>query len=283
MRKILFILLLFIGLLTTAQNKKATLYFKDNTTKTGIASIEGAYKKIVKFRTKKGAKIEYYNYESIKYFTIEHYSGTKRYTYRKKKKKRPELIMINSKGEENGTIRIHLKDGKVVKGMSELFINPNTSFYKVKIKSNDKSFKVSYKDVDYIDIVKNGEDLKYKYVYKNLKKKPLLLEVFAEGAICLYGTRRYIEKVGAAIIGPIIIPLRLKRNADIHMDYYICKKGEFIVTKFSKGMNSKTKKVKQKNIEYFNDCPELVNKINNNEFLFKDIIDIVEYYNTKCN
>ena len=39
---------------------------------------------------------------------------------------------------------------------------------------------------------------------------------------------------------------------------------------------------KQNLIDYFKDCPDLVKKIDNNEFGFRDMELIVNYYNSNC-
>jgi hypothetical protein len=138
---------------------------------------------------------------------------------------------------------------------------------KVKFKSseNAKKQKFKKKTIDYFEVNNNSEK-KVKYIYLTVKVEGLkLVRVEVEGKINIY-TDDYSYWTQDPMIyhkGKKIYATKENKKT---IDYL------FMANAFSS--------FKKKAIRYFEDCSELITKLENNEYTRKDYLKIAEDYNS---
>ena len=108
-------------------------------------------------------------------------------------------------------------------------------------------------------IEKEFSEYQYK-VSNGYYKKIKLLQLYKKGKITLYR-----ELKGFAD----------DTNRALYI-FYVGKNNNDIVT-------SLDVKFKKTAINFFKDCPELVQKINNKKYLKKNVVEVIEFYNMNCN
>lgn len=168
-----------------------------------------------------------------------------------------------------GGITIHFKDGTTKKG-NKLKFNSN-GYIQIEGYTLTKKKRYHVNLVNYVITSKNymdnegnfypGEKIIYRKIsgtYKNLK-------VISEGKVNLYMYEKLSDN-------QMVYTVR---------EYYVQRKEEIQMVLIARNKMS-NKKFIYKAIAYFNNCPELVSKIENNTYTYKDIIDIVRYYNLYC-
>lgn len=206
-----------------------------------------------------------------------------------------QISIGNIKFGKNGTFsnkwykgELTLKNGEVLSGwlkyesgtksVSGLKSKTNSVLYKVK--KNGKKKKYKKDEFSSFIVTKNdGKTEKYAIVYTS-KKRIQLLKVIVEGRVCLY--EAIITSRGPGANNKYKYN---KTNTHEYTNMYIKRENENIASNkfFSSVFNNFKKTAKN----YFSDCPELVRKIENNEFnknrRTSGLKKIVEYYNNQCN
>lgn len=160
-----------------------------------------------------------------------------------------DINIYNKKGKifyKDGTT----EEGKLASSRTSLSIK----------KEGEKRRKVDVNTIDKIEVYRKKSTIKYVFGHsernaKKKRKKPLLILLVYESD----NIRIYNEPVTVFGI--------------VKSMYFAQRKGEAYGTELK---NNKKKLL----IEYFKDCPELVEKIGTKGF--KDTIDIAKYYDTKC-
>lgn len=166
---------------------------------------------------------------------------------------------------ETGTLT--LRSGEILNGEVKILLGNKTIRFKDSAK---KSKELNYREVEQVTIKKDDKTLVYKY--KILAgKEPLLMQVIKEykGIINLYAieqTRDY---------GMIATNFAI---------YYVNKgSGVEVIKLGSSDMIFGKKKFKKTAKKFFNNCPELLKKIESNEFKrSNDVEQIIEYYKQNC-
>lgn len=166
------------------------------------------------------------------------------------------------------TLHGWLKFESASKGMAGLGSKTNKVFYKKTKKGKKKKYKKE--DFSSFTVTKNDKKIeKYATVYTS-KKRIQLLKILVEGKVTIYETISYGHT------GP--------GNNGYSYQYtnmYIKRQHEKIASnEFFANVFKSFKKTAKK---YFSDCPELVRKIENNDFKKTSLIGMVKYYNAKCN
>lgn len=109
----------------------------------------------------------------------------------------------------------------------------------------------------------------YEYKIAIGKNIPLLLEIISEGRLTVYG-QKISTSGGAGLAGGTI------------MELFVGREGENTVTDFHEPNRAFASASKELAIEYFSDCPGLIEKIRNKEIKPSEIDNMAEYYNSEC-
>ncbi len=173
------------------------------------------------------------------------------------------------------TLNGWLKFESATKGMAGLGSKTNKVFYKKTKKGENKKYKKE--DFSSFTITKNDKKVeKYATVYTS-KKKIQLLKVLAEGKVIVYEA---ISRVNNSTFNTHTGNWGNNYSYE-YVNMYIKREDEKIASnEFFVNIFKSFKKTAKR---YFLDCTELINKIDNDDFKKKRLIEIVEYYNTKCN
>lgn len=166
---------------------------------------------------------------------------------------------------------LFFRDGTSLKGYASIKYN---WIIKFRLTLDDKPD--TWKDIMVEAVTFHGfnTDVRYEYQYEKADMHhPLLLEVIEEGNVNVYvdsfTTRFYIPSVNESFV--TIRSIDIKKNK-----IYIKKPTEDLVIKFNNGFYYKEA------VNYFKDCPSLVEKIKNKKFIRKKALEIFYYYNDLC-
>ncbi len=175
-------------------------------------------------------------------------------------------FVVNSQTQE---ATLHFYDGASIEGYGLIFQK-----YKIKFRASLEDEPDVWDGTIVSGITFHGfeYDVEFGYVYaKNHERYPLLLEILAEGEVTLY--------VNVARESYFIPSFEEKIPAvGIHLNgtkYYVKRKDEDLATKL-KG------RFKKCIIEYFGECSGIIKRIDNHEFRWATMIDLVNYYNDFC-
>lgn len=193
---------------------------------------------------------------------------------------------------------LHLKNGKVLTGEAKIPMKGagmNLGKETLRYRSNKKDKVSTFKpqEIDSvlftIDVTRIKENKKitraetkiFKPVFINKKETRLgFVEVLVDGELKLVGRNVIINFGGNS--GNVIIEVD-KVVQDDYMGNYnqimLLKKGEKPLVFYR---DTDAKYFKKKVSQLFEDCPTLVEKINNDEFDKEDIQKLVSYYNLNC-
>lgn len=186
---------------------------------------------------------------------------------------------------------IYYKDGKSFSGYGRLLKNNKVQFKRTK---KTKSLKVVFKLLDSVVIHTENGDFLFKEVKVEKVKKPIVLEVLVTGKANLYGDTSYIINHGFTQNGATNFVSSTKKGG-YYKNKTLFRPGIIITTDFLLQMpgeeepkflpltNPLSSNFKKTASEIFNDCPDLVAKIQSEEFKKRDLVEVVEYYNKKCN
>ncbi len=168
---------------------------------------------------------------------------------------------------------ILFNDSTTVKGFAE--VKKEKIYFRVSLTSEVSEWNY---DIAY-GLIFSGYGYSEKYVYimpGKYSKKPKLMEVIEEGKVNLYkeSTLGYTVGIGVSAsksgigAGPTL-------RHEFSTVYYVKRKEEEYATDITFSFKDNTTK-------YFSDCKALVEKIKKREFIKKDIVAIVYYYNDYC-
>ncbi len=208
------------------------------------------------------------------------------------------LIGFNSNAQfkfnsyEEATLK--LRNGAVINGKAKITIDN-----KVKLKKGNEKLIYDYRSLDRFNIEINGE--KVSYVYKIVAgKEPKLLKIIREypGRVNLYvienepNSASYNHPQTAtiktsdgntAVINTSVPSVNTKVLINQINEYYANKGDGHEVTKIGNDHPIfGKKKFKESANEFFKDCPEIIRRINKNEFRRSEMDSIVDFYNENC-
>ena len=139
-----------------------------------------------------------------------------------------------------------------------------------------KETKINYKELDHIEYLYKDDLTKVYFLKEKGKSKPpKLMQLITNGAVQVYCV------VSGSTNNPSFITYkRAKEKMSLKsyiIHYFIKRKGDKEVVRISRHF-------KNNMISFFNDCKELVSNIKDEKkgFHKKDIVNIVEFYNTEC-
>ena len=145
--------------------------------------------------------------------------------------------------------------------------------FKYRAHSNVKPYFIDFSEIDYLQQLYSDKNLKtFKFFQINHSIQYFKLEELLKGKYAeLYGIIYNVNSSGA---GGISISQTVVK-------YYIKKVSESKITYFGPKLSVG---FKEKIINYFADCPELIKKIENKDFRMRDGLEqVVEFYNKNCN
>ncbi len=185
---------------------------------------------------------------------------------------------------------IYYKDGKSFSGYGRLLKNNKVKFKRTK---ETKSLKVSFKLLDSVVIHTENGDFLFKEVKVEKVKKPIVLEVLVTGKANLYGNTTLIMHRTFTQNGNTNFTSSTKKvgydktqnifgfNSTRTTDFLLQMPGDK-EPKFLPLTNPLSSNFKKTTSEIFNDCPDLLAKIQSEEFKKKDMVEVVIFYNEHC-
>ena len=178
--------------------------------------------------------------------------------------------VIGQFGDPYRRAKVVLKSGEQLNGEGK-FKNKG---YKFKENEMAKPETIAYEDIDYLSITDGNLDKRvYRFYQFNGRKKYLKLELVIPGEkLELYVYQYNINSSGAGGIsfGQTVTKFYLKKPEDDKPVYMgLCE--------------PVANQLKVRVLEYFQDCPSLIEKVENKDFRMRDgLWQIVEYYNETC-
>ncbi len=172
-------------------------------------------------------------------------------------------------------LSIELKDGTVMNGFGRIKIDETILFKKTE-DSEKEVF--DYKTVKKLTIY--SDESKQEYEYKIVQGSGgvgsiKLIEFLKVGKVNLYQDYASGMTYGPNMTGGYGFTSYSKTT------YYISESGSDTVTNLRIG-NTYSKRFKKIAKKYFNNCPDLLEKINNKYFKRYGIESVIEYYNINC-
>jgi hypothetical protein len=188
-----------------------------------------------------------------------------------------QLQFINLESYKKATV--YYKNGTEEKGLAKKISGDK---FKFKTEKGKKAQKLDYNKVDKISLRIDSKKTMFQYKVIKGNKKPTLLEVIETGKISLYKI-----DYNSQLYTPNINSNRQFSNnssdftsiKSTHL--YVFREGEKYASDLDlRRLNSKhfTKAA----LEYFKDCPILIQMIKDKKFGKRALIDIIEFYNEKC-
>ena len=180
---------------------------------------------------------------------------------------------------------LEFKDGTQLTGLGKL-----RGACKIKFRNdeNTKAVLYSFEDIKSATIYKGAVKTKYVYLYIAGKKVFRVLEEMEIGAVSLYRTVAHGNHVGMGFGGPGGMgsggfgPGGFGPGTSFTIENYYVRKEDQDFAHHLGSTHFFSKNFRLAASNYFSDCTALVEKIHNKEFRKKDIIAIVEFYNTNC-
>ncbi|MCB0398154.1 MAG: hypothetical protein KDD26_00755 [Winogradskyella sp.] len=190
---------------------------------------------------------------------------------------------VNAQYEEWGNGKIYLKDGTVKEGLVRFYYAGKGTFgeggnekMRYKTERNKPSQKISAKDVDSIrfDVI-NSKKARGKITKK--KRSALFVSIAKNEKKTKFGFAELVEKGKVNVLKRSLTDSHEPKMKAI-IETLFMREGEPAV-----GFSLiELKSFKNRAIEYFEDCPSLVVKLEKKQFGRSDLLKIAEYYNSNC-
>jgi hypothetical protein len=181
---------------------------------------------------------------------------------------------------------IVFKDGKVLKGLVEYPSNFKTSNISFKENETAKQQEFLSEEIKTVSVKESGQDFEFDRgtYYEELtfrgkvESKERWLVVLIKGKATLYTVAAKTVKIKNGKLS--------FTNSDV-VTYYIKRESEKVASDIAANMSGITaglnEDFRNRASKYFEDCPELVKKINNGKLKISDIFVVVEEYNNWAN
>mgnify|MGYP003668128792 CR=1 FL=1 len=168
---------------------------------------------------------------------------------------------------------LHFIDGTVKTGLAHI----NISNDKIKFKKNIDSERISYNHNNIAKLILKKDSIQKVFRYKKAKgrRAPRLLQLVVDhNKLSLYAAFTKYRPNG--LISALFDTTKID-----YVFYLVKNQKDEAIYVGERGLTSK-KRMSKVIKKYLGDCPELVQKADKKEFKLKDIINIVEHYNSKC-
>lgn len=182
---------------------------------------------------------------------------------------------------QKGKSILILKDNTQINGIGE--VSGFSSIISVKFGNDTLKYKkYNSKEIIGIDILEKDYTRKFRYKLVDGDKFPQILELISIDNLSLY-LRLYDEGsfvqaiFNGAVSQDVDFWLSLTR-----VNYYLGNGESYIVKNlYNRGLPF-SKSFKKSIEDYFNDCPELITKLENDEFSKNNVFEVVDFYNRIC-
>lgn len=189
-----------------------------------------------------------------------------------------QLPFVNLNKYKRATI--FFKDGSKKIGLAKL---TNDNLIKFKIEKKKKAQKLDFKQVDKISLRIDLKKTTFQYKTIEGDKNPTLLEIIDSGKITLYKTDHTSQFISANANNDLFESNPNNNTTIIKSSrLYVCREGEKYVSELDR-RRFNSKHFTKAALEYFKDCPALVQMIKNEELKKRALIEMVEFYNEECN
>ena len=175
------------------------------------------------------------------------------------------LLIINYSFAQNQQADMIFKDGDTISGYAMVTRNDKIKF---RASLDDKLDKWDYKLIKGIIFYGFQTTTEFEYVKINRNQKPVLLEIIYYGKVNLYHLHHTC----------FLNPNRSELGGTVQYSgtsLYVKREAESIATNLAG-------RFKKKSLEYFKDCPEIVEIFSTRRYLKYSIEDVVVEYNTFC-
>ncbi len=215
------------------------------------------------------------------------------------------LILLSTVSfAQKGDAILILKDSSRINGYGT--ISGISSIMAIRFKNDTLKYKkYKAKDLIGIDVLENNYYRQFRYKYKDGAKFPELLEIVSIDSLSLY-VRIYeggvisnsLSTEPAYVIGNIpkqTITLSNGQEVEIgqsknlyreilfpRYSYYVGHgQSDHVDHLYTKGLPF-AKSFEKSMMEYFINCPRLIEKVESNEFSNDDLLSVLEFYNRSC-
>ncbi len=190
------------------------------------------------------------------------------------------LIVFGSNSySQNRPSKIYFKDGSILEGYGKIIKDK----VKFRVSKKSESQEIEFTKIDSVLLKYKKKMHAYALIKVAESDKPMILEILVHGPTSLYVKTTRIDDNGFEQ-SPPFIPKKnriLAIGPDLNDEFYIKKNVDLEASYYWMG-NPLTESFKKVSMDYFKDCPSLVNKIKAKEFRQSDFIEIVLYYNNNC-
>ncbi|PIB30619.1 hypothetical protein [Maribacter sp. 4G9] len=184
------------------------------------------------------------------------------------------ILLFSTAGiAQKAPVKLFYQDGSSITGEGKLK-KDQVKFWK---SDGSKAEKIDITSLERVTFRYRAGDKTYLPVEVREREYPLVLQLLEEGSVSLYRdymTVMYMSGMGMPGSAPVM-------NSNSIVDYYVRREGQPAEHLASNQLFSKN--FKKAASQYFEDCPELVQRIQNHEYQKRDIQEVVSYYNSSCN
>ena len=191
------------------------------------------------------------------------------------------VVFCNFVYSQNGKAILILKDSTQINGIGE--VSGFSSIVTVKYSNDTLKYKTyRSKEIIGIDILENDYKRKFRYKYVDGNKFPEIVEVLSNDNLSLY-LRLYDEgSIAKAIFNGAVNPRANFTVLFPRASYYVgTNNNEKIKSLYTCGLPF-AKSFKNSMKDFFKDCPELLEKVENKEFTNDNLLEVLNFYNTEC-
>lgn len=176
-------------------------------------------------------------------------------------------------------IKLILKSGDSLTGLGKFSRGKKVKFKKNKA---SKAVKYNFKNLKRVQIYDEDEIINYVYLKKKGKKIFRFYKELVRGEVSLYKIVVIGSAGGYGAVGHPGVPSGIRAGDSFSfVKYFIKRKEDNGVTRFwEESIFSKS--FKKAALDYFYDCKIIVEKVKKKEYKVDNIVEMVEYYNTKC-
>lgn len=193
------------------------------------------------------------------------------------------LSLVTIAAKDYYSARVYFNGGTVKSGLATFVENGPNDFIFFKEHEESEDEKIASNSIMKIIYTFDKKDYEYVFlkVYKGWKQVeiigPVWLEIVKKGTATLYVTSTVLSSPGMRSSSGAVVS---SGGSATFYDYYIMRDGEpaaKIIATISTLNNNQTFRAKAP--LYFSDYPELAKKIENKEYTWKDLEEVVKIYN----
>ncbi len=186
------------------------------------------------------------------------------------------FLFLSSLAFGQTKMKLYFNNGDIKEGAYEIKLS-SIIYSKPKKNKGKKIKKERYyvrRDIRKFDIYKCGDTIHYRHI--DTKKYATSKEIKKKLAQLIYsGNKLEIYYVGEG--------LYQAGTFGSYYEKYVKKKGEKIAYNMGYIYGAGQRGIKKRVRDYFTDCPDLINIVNENKIKKNDLLEIVKFYEGNCN